>query len=198
MSRQTQTSALKHRVMSAALQRFTDVGIERTNIGDILKDADCSVGSLYHHFGSKEGIAEALFIDGLRQFNEALLENLLPCTEAEAGVKSIVTSCCRVVTNKPQMAAYMLSREIKLSDKAKRELRELDRTNRDALIGWFTPHIEAGELKQLHFNLYVPLISGPTLEYSRMWLSGRYSRSPDTVSTVLAEAAWQSVKVSGS
>ena len=195
MTRQTRTSALKDRVMTAALERFTQVGIERTNIGDILKDADCSVGSLYHHFGSKEGIAEALFIDGLRRFNEALLGNLLIHEEAEAGVKAIVTYCCNWVTEQPQLAAYMLSREIKLSDEAKQELRGLDTRFREKLTTWFAPHIESGELKNLHFNLYVPLISGPTLEYSRMWLSGRYNRSPDTVSKAMAEAAWQSVRL---
>lgn len=195
MSRQTRTSELKHRVMAAALLRFTESGIERTNVGDILKDADCSVGSMYHHFGSKEGIAEALFIDGLKKFNEALLDVLLTHRKAEPGVKSIVHSCCSWVTEQPQLAAYMLSREIKLSEEAKRELRELDQWFKESLTAWFAPHIEAGVLKNLHFNLYVPLISGPTLEYSRMWLSGRYTRSPETVSKVMAEAAWQSVRL---
>ena len=195
MSRQTRTSELKQRVMSAALARFTESGIERTNVGDILADAEVSVGSLYHHFGSKEGIAEALFIDGLRQFNETLLSALLVHKNAEPGIKSIVTSLCAWVTQQPQLAAYMLSREIKLSEEAKQELRDLDQVFREALIGWFKPHIDEGVLKNQHFNLYVPMISGPTLEYSRMWLSGRYSRSPETVAKVLGEAAWQSVRL---
>ncbi|MBT7539155.1 MAG: TetR/AcrR family transcriptional regulator, partial [Gammaproteobacteria bacterium] len=55
-TRKSQTSALKSRVMEVSLAHFSDVGIEQTNVGDILQDADCSVGSLYHHFGSKEGI----------------------------------------------------------------------------------------------------------------------------------------------
>ncbi len=195
MSRELKTSELKGRVLSAALARFTESGIERTNIGDILKDADCSVGSLYHHFGSKEGIAEALFVDGVKQFNHNLLDALMQHNEAEPGVKSIVSSCCSWVTRQPQLAAYMLSREIKLSEEAKAELREADQSFRESLTAWFSPHIEAGDLQNLHFNVYVPLISGPTLEYSRMWLSGRYSRSPETVAAVMGEAAWQSVRM---
>jgi len=194
MSRQNRTSELKSRVLSAALVRFTEAGIARTNVGDILKDAECSVGSLYHHFGNKEGIAEALFIEGLKEFNQNLLDALLSHRKAEPGVKAIVTWCCKWVTEQPQLAAYMLSREIKLSEEAKQEMREIDQTFRESLTAWFAPRIESGELKNLHFNVYVPLISGPTLEYSRMWLSGRYSRSPATVSGVMAEAAWQSVR----
>ena len=194
MSRQNRTSELKSRVLSAALNRFTEAGIERTNVGDILEDAHCSVGSLYHHFGNKEGIAEALFIEGSKQFNQNLLDALLRHKKAEPGVKAIVTWCCQWVTEQPKLAAYMLSREIKLSEQAKQEMRELDQSFREALIGWFAPRIESGELKNLHFNVYVPLISGPTLEYSRMWLTGRYTRSPDTIAKVMAEAAWQSVR----
>lgn len=194
MSRQIKTNELRHRVLTAALDCFTGAGVERTKIGDIQAATDVSVGSLYHHFGSKEGIAEALFVDGLASFNNTLLKALLKQRSAEPGVKSIVTSCCRWVTRQPQLAAFMLSREIKLSEDAKQELRELDQTYREALTHWFAPHIESGALKHLHFNVYVSLISGPTLEYSRMWLSGRYPRSPETVSTVMGEAAWQSVR----
>ncbi|MEM6999433.1 MAG: TetR/AcrR family transcriptional regulator [Pseudomonadota bacterium] len=194
MSRQHKTSELKARVLSAALNHFTEAGVERTNVGDILHDADISVGSLYHHFGSKEGVAEALFVEGVEQFNQNLLSELASHGSAERGVKSIVISCCHWVTEQPQLAAFMLSREIKLSEETKQELRELDRANRKALSNWFTPHIDAGHLKQLDFNIYVSIISGPTLEYSRMWLSGRYARSPATVAADMSEAAWQAVR----
>ena len=65
MSRKNQTSELKSRVMEVALGHFSEVGIERTNVSNILNDSGCSVGSLYHHFGNKEGIAEALFATAL-------------------------------------------------------------------------------------------------------------------------------------
>ena len=194
MSRESKTSELKQRVLNAALTQFSERGVEHTNVEAILKAADVSVGSLYHHFGNKEGIAEALLVHGLISFHGALLKALLTHRKAEPGVKAIVKSSCRWVTEHPQLAAFLLSREITLSDATQLELREQDRNYRDALTRWFTPHIESGELKNLHFNVYVSLISGPTLEYSRRWLSGRYNRSPDTVANIMAEAAWQSVR----
>jgi AcrR family transcriptional regulator len=196
MSRQIQTSALKSRVIEVALAHFSEVGIARTNVGDILKDANCSVGSLYHHFGNKEGIAEALFIDGVNQFNASLLAALLPRRTASTGISSIVTFCCDWVTDQSQLAAYLLSREIKLSESAKQKLREMDRALSQSLFDWFVPHVESGTLQQLPTAMYVPLICGPTLEYSRMWLSGRSRKSPSDVSPILAQAAWQSVKKS--
>ena len=194
MSRQNRTSELKNRVMQVALTHFSKAGIERTNVGDILKDAQCSVGSLYHHFGNKEGIAEALFIEGIRQFNSGLLAALLSRRTGETGVRAIIQYCCQWVTEQPALAAFLLSREIKLSESAKRELKELDRAFGQALYDWFVPHVQKGELLELPRSLYIPIICGPTLEYSRLWLSGRNRRSPDDVSALLAEAAWQSIR----
>ena len=194
MSRQNRTSELKNRVMQVALTHFSKAGIERTNVGDILKDAQCSVGSLYHHFGNKEGIAEALFIEGIRQFNSGLLVALLSRRTGETGVRAIIQYCCQWVTEQPALAAFLLSREIKLSESAKRELKELDRAFGQALYDWFVPHVQKGELLELPRSLYIPIICGPTLEYSRLWLSGRNRRSPDDVSALLAEAAWQSIR----
>ena len=194
MSRQNRTSELKNRVMQVALTHFSKAGIERTNVGDILKDAQCSVGSLYHHFGNKEGIAEALFIEGIRQFNSGLLAALQSRRTGETGVRAIIRYCCQWVTEQPALAAFLLSREIKLSESAKRELKELDRAFGQALYDWFVPHVQKGELLELPRSLYIPIICGPTLEYSRLWLSGRNRRSPDDVSALLAEAAWQSIR----
>ncbi len=195
-TRKSQTSALKSRVMEVSLAHFSDVGIEQTNVGDILQDADCSVGSLYHHFGSKEGIAEALFVEGVDHFNAGLLAALLPRRTASTGIKAMVTFCCEWVTDQPQLAAFLLSREIKLSELARLELREKDRAFGQSTYDWFAPHVKSGELQALPTGLYMPLICGPTLECSRMWLSGRSARSPGEVAAILAEASWQSVRKS--
>lgn len=194
MSRQVRTIELKTRVMEVALGHFSDVGVERTNVDEILKGAECSVGSLYHHFGNKEGIAEALFIDGVTRFNSALLSALLPKTTAQDGIKATVTHCCDWVTHESKLAAFLLSREIKLSDSAKEELRALDADFGRAIFDWFVPHVESGALQKIPTDLYMVLISGPILEYSRLWLTRRTDKSPSEVSSVLSEAAWQAVR----
>ena len=182
--------------MEVALGHFSEVGIERTNVSNILNDSGCSVGSLYHHFGNKEGIAEALFIDGVNQFNSRLLEALLPRRTASNGIKAIVTFCCEWVTDQPELAGFLLSREVTLSDNAKLELRKMDREFGQSIYDWFVPHVRSGALLELPTSMYVPLICGSTLEYSRLWISGRNNRSPGAVASILAEAAWQSIKSS--
>ena len=51
------------------------------------READCSIGSIYHHFGSKEGIAEELFLDGISQLQRRRWSESDPevgCDGAEA------------------------------------------------------------------------------------------------------------------
>ncbi len=194
VSRKSQTSALKTRVMDVALGHFSEDGIEKTSVDKILKGAGCSVGSFYHHFGNKEGVAEALFVHGVQDFNSAVLGALLPHDQAEQGIKGTVSCCCDWVTEKSQLAAFLLSREIKLSEQAKQELRELDRDFGKKLYDWFVPHVLSGALKKLPTSLYIPLIAGPALEHSRFWLAGRSSKAPKDVAHILADAAWQSAR----
>lgn len=47
-------------VLDAALDLFSGQGYFNTSVHDIVRAAGVSIGSIYHHFGDKEGIARAL------------------------------------------------------------------------------------------------------------------------------------------
>ena len=72
-SREAATRARKQSVLEAALECFSELGVEGTTIHQIQRRAGCSIGSIYHHFGSKEGIAEELFILGVQRLNQRML-----------------------------------------------------------------------------------------------------------------------------
>lgn len=48
-------------VLDAALSLFTDKGYFNTSVHDIGREAGVSIGSIYHHFGDKEGLARSLY-----------------------------------------------------------------------------------------------------------------------------------------
>lgn len=47
-------------ILDTALRLFTERGYFNTSVHDIQKEANVSIGSIYHHFGNKEAIAKAL------------------------------------------------------------------------------------------------------------------------------------------
>jgi AcrR family transcriptional regulator len=51
-------------ILQAALSLFTTRGYFNTSVHDIRREADVSIGSIYHYFKNKEAIAQALY-DGL-------------------------------------------------------------------------------------------------------------------------------------
>jgi AcrR family transcriptional regulator len=191
------TAARRASVLEAALDCFSRSGIDGTTISDIQRAARCSVGSLYHHFGSKEGIAEELFIDGVSRFNRGMLRRLKRSGGAEASVKAVVRFYSDWSMRHRALASYLHSRDIDFSDDARRRLKEVYGSYLGEVFGRFAPFVVSGEMRALPADAYVPLISGPIQEYVRRWLSGHYTRPPGAMKELFAEAAWRSVGYTG-
>jgi len=188
------TVARRASVLAAALECFGRLGVDGTTIQDIQRAASCSVGSLYHHFGSKEGIAEELFIAGIERFNTGLLQKLGRCGSAEESVKAVVRYSCDWTTRNRALASYLHSRDIDFSETARARLKDIYRSHFAEVFAWFAPYVARGEMRVLPRDTYVPLISGPIQEYVRRWLSGHYDRPLGAVKELFAEAAWNAVR----
>jgi AcrR family transcriptional regulator len=188
------TRARKESVLKAALACFTELGIEGTTIHDIQRRAECSIGSIYHHFGSKEGIAEELFLEGIAQLNQGMLKKVRSASNAEESVHAVVDHYCDWSTRHQDMARYLHSRDIDFSPEARQRLHDIHRDYITAIFTWFGPFVERSEMRVLPVDTYVPLISGPIQEYVRRWLSGHHPNSPREVKDLFAEAAWNAVK----
>lgn len=193
-TRRAATRARKESVLAAALGCFSDLGIKETTIHHIQQRAGSSIGSIYHHFGSKEGIAEALFLEGIQRLNRGMLKRIRSAENAEQGVKAVVEYYCEWSTRNRDMARYLHSRDIDFSTQARERLHQIHRAYIVAVFSWFAPFVERGEMRRLPLETYVPLISGPIQEYVRRWLSGQHVKGPRQVKALFAEAAWSAVK----
>lgn len=192
------TAARKSQILDAALSCFTDVGIEATTIDDIRRYADCSTGSIYHHFGSKEGIASELFIEGVQRLNADLMTKLTRCRTAERAVKTVVTQYSDWVTRNRDLAGYLLnSRDLAMSAQAVEMLHDVNRAHIRRVFEFFAPFVGSGAMQILPVETYIPIISGPIQDYARHWLAGQFTDSPAKVKAVFAEAAWSAMKGAG-
>ena len=193
-SRAHATAARKQQVVAAALKCFTEKGVEKTTVADICRQSGCSVGSLYHHFGNKEGVAGELFIHAIELLNKDLLGRLRRCRSVASGVRMVVTQYSDWVTANPNYARFLHSGEVEFTPAARTRLREIYRRHIAAVFEWFRPFVLQGAMRALPPETYVPLISGPIRDYTRQWLSGRVQQEPAAVKSVFAEAAWNAVK----
>ncbi len=97
-------------ILDAALATFSERGVEATTIDDIRRRSGASVGSIYHHFGDKEGLADALYVEGVRDYQRAFVETLAGHDDAEPGVKALVAHHLRWVTDNQGLARHLLRR----------------------------------------------------------------------------------------
>lgn len=68
-------SSGKQRLVQVAMQLFAEKGFDGITVRDIASAAGVSVGLINHHFGSKEGLREAVDAHFLTQFAEILKED---------------------------------------------------------------------------------------------------------------------------
>src|ERR1044072_5609834 len=68
------SASRKDEILEAALGSFAATG--GTAIEEVRKRSGASVGSIYHHFGGKDGIAAALYVQILRGYQEGVARAL--------------------------------------------------------------------------------------------------------------------------
>ena len=67
----------RRRILDAALACFLEDGYEQTAIARIRERSDTSNGALFHHFPSKEAIADSLYVYAIASFQEGLTLELV-------------------------------------------------------------------------------------------------------------------------
>jgi len=187
-------SDLKRSILREALACFNEVGIEATNIETIRAHCDTSVGAIYHHFGSKEGIVAALFFAALED-QAALREHYLTQAQtAQAGVEALVHSYVEWVDAQPDWARFVFqSRFAVANGPFKDELLTRNKQRNRQLTEWMSEEGRAQAFSHIPAELLLSLIIGAAENYARAWLSGRVKNSPNAYASLLAQAAWASI-----
>jgi AcrR family transcriptional regulator len=201
---QARSRAKKREILSKALECFAVHGLEHTTIDMIRAETGVSVGSLYHHFGSKDAIASALFIEGMRDFSQRVLEYLdrvassghQPSEKAERLIKALVYANVDWISDNPDWAQFVFHhrRVVGKAGGAAALNRDVQSFfSKLAEVIWL--YVQSGFIRKLPTQLYASFITGPVHDYARHWLAGRYEVPMQDVRELLAEGAWRALKV---
>jgi AcrR family transcriptional regulator len=188
-------SARDQAILTAALEAFAERGFDGATIRDVTQRSGASVGSIYHHFGDKEGIAAALYVECLADYQRGALDALRRHPEAERGIKALVRHHLRWVERNPERARFLLERrEAEVAAAAEDRVRDLNRQTFAAVGDWIRPHEDAGRIRRMPRELLYAVVIGPAQEYARHWLRDRMSSPLGRAEKVLGEAAWGGVR----
>jgi AcrR family transcriptional regulator len=180
--------------LDAALACFVERGVEGTAIEDICAASGASVGSIYHQFDSKTGVAAAVYLDALADFQAAVVRHIDPTAGAREGILAIVSAHIGWVEENPARARFLQqARHAEVVVAHAADIADLNRALGQAVAGWMTPHVAAGRLRALPVDLFIAQLLGPAQEYVRGRMSGRGGASYEAAIEVLGDAAWRAL-----
>ena len=183
-------------ILEAAGQCFEEHGYAGTTIELIAARSGASNGSIYHHFGSKDGILAALYLGALASYQDGLLALLREhATDAEGGIRGAVLHHLEWVEAHPHETRTLFEHRQTLERTARAD--DLGRRNRPFLRevrAWGRAHVEAGAIRDLG-PAAAPIWLGPAQLVARDWIAGRLRGRPTELAPELAEAAWRAFRV---
>jgi len=188
------TDKRRSEILDAALACFSELGFLDTTMADIRRRSGASHGSIYHHFGGKEPLAAALYLQGIRDYQSGLTEELSRHPGARDGIRAVVGYHLRWARDHADYARFLARmRHAQFMGAAEAELAADNETFVAALGGFFARHVQAGALRRLPRELYVALLLGPAQELARHWLLAGKEIDLERAIEELAGAAWRAL-----
>lgn len=183
----------KQAILTAALAVFSDKGVDAATIDDIRQRSGASVGSIYHHFGTKEAIAATLFMQGLDDYWTRLIAAVVAAPTAERAVHGLIAANIAWIVGNPDLARFMFSRRQAVSEAHEQAVKECTAGHFKGMLAALKPWFVQGILRRLPHELYSPLLLSPSQELVRGWLGGRSKLDPRDAVDELSRAAWLSL-----
>lgn len=103
------TGTTRDKILHTALTLFADQGYFSTSIHDIRRVAGLSIGSIYHHFSSKEAIADALYRQLVSSLNETLTTAIIGLATYPERYKAIISALFEQCETNPDCMHFILN-----------------------------------------------------------------------------------------
>jgi len=95
-------------ILDAALRLFTAKGYFNASVHDIRREADVSIGSIYHHFKNKEGVARALYERLVEQVNQVVEEAVARHATTHDRCREVMARFFELTEASPATMQYVL------------------------------------------------------------------------------------------
>jgi AcrR family transcriptional regulator len=186
-----QSGVRQKEIIRAALDCFTELGFNETTMADICLRSNASNGSVYHHFKSKEQLASAVYLEGIREYQMGLLGDLEKEHRASRGISAMIRYHLNWVARNPAWSQFLFQRRhdsfLAVTEEA---INTLNKEFAQRIWGWFARHIKAGSVRKLPLDIIIAVVLGPCQEYARLYLSGKAHTKMDEAVREMSRTAW--------
>ncbi|MFV1364536.1 MULTISPECIES: TetR/AcrR family transcriptional regulator [Mycolicibacterium] len=179
----------RSRLLAVARRRFAAEGTLSATLDQLRREADVSVGALYHHFPDKLSLAAAVYAQLIGQYQAGFLEMLRGHDTAEGGIRGGVAYHLDWVSTHRGEATLLLGDRLDSE-----QLRESNAAFFGSVRDWWRPHQRYGMLQPMRIGITAALWLGPAQEFSRYWISRSEATMPKEAVRAFADAAWAALR----
>jgi AcrR family transcriptional regulator len=178
-------------ILDAALACFTDAGYEQTTIARIRAQSGVSNGALFHHFPTKQAIADALYVEAIASFQGGLWELLRRRPRSlRAAVRGSISHHLMWVEEHRDRARFLYMRgHLEWDSAAGAELQQRNRDLAAAYREWMAPLVQEGVVRPMSTLMITAIVAGPAHAIARRWLAGHLDAPLRSYADELADAA---------
>ncbi len=178
-------------ILDTALDLFSIRGYFSTSVHHIQKQTGVSIGSIYHHFKNKEGIAKALYDDLVGQMGQSMADIMASEENTRNRLKAVCAHLFELTETSPNVMQYILyarHREFMpdetpiCSSRPFETIREMVRQG-----------IEKGEIRQMDLTVASASIMGGAIRLIYLRLDGVLEKPVTFYLDEIWECCWKSV-----
>jgi AcrR family transcriptional regulator len=186
----------RQRALDAALALFEARGVANTTIEEVRDRSGVSIGSLYHHFGSRDGLVAALFDELLLRYRRHLMAALSDSEDARALLDGFVRAHIGWAVGNPAAARFLSEhRRNPAVTSGEAQLQQGTADFLRPILTRLKPAVSAGTIRSLPPELLLSLVIGPVQTWTRLWLDGQTGLKPETAAKRIGELVWAAVAV---
>jgi AcrR family transcriptional regulator len=191
---------VRKRILVAALRCFVDRGYEQTTVAQIRLDSGVSNGALFHHFPTKEAIADALYVEGIASFQEGVREIVRqpPPRSLLAAVRAVIGHQLAWTEQHADLARFIYERgHPDFDSTGGAAVGALNRSLAAEIRQWMAPLAERGLIRPVPMLVVTAIVNGPAHAIARRWLAGQVHEPLTSYADVLAGAACAGLSADG-
>ncbi len=188
-TREQEPESLDCRILAAALDLFVRRGYHNISVHDIQRQANVSIGSIYNHFGGKEGVARALYYHLLNEFEEMVNDVVSKDLTNVERCNQIIKLLFEYTETRHDIVAYTLNAKHRefLPDEPHVCSSTPFRTMRD-IVCW---GMENGEICQGDSWIITSSVFGSTIRMIQLRLDGLIEKPLPEFYDELIETIWR-------
>jgi len=195
MAKQPRSEETRTRLLDAALALYAREGDAGFSVHAIVRESGVSLGSLYHQFGSMDGLSAALYARSMSALLDDLLAALDDVRSPRRGVAAVVRAYLAFTAREPSRARFIHASAGASFLAAHADLLAAEKAPRmQTLAAFFHRHMEAGAIATLPDYLFEMLLIGPVAELTRRALLGDASIDLTEAARILPDRIWAALR----